>query len=230
MAPYQGTFATIYNSVLDVLKMDAANAADLANAKKWVNLAYAEVVQQTGALQKTASANLTSGDVSYVLPSDVSWIKQLVVFYQDGQISPPLRQVSLEQMLAMRRTNQATGQQVLWPVYALAGQSQIEFWPAPGTGQSMQFWYVYLPDALVADGDQPVILEPWGSNLLTYGASVMGAKNKKDPLLPVFQADYLAEKAQFMRWLNQRQTGNGRRVAMELGGGPPQLWLARDVG
>ncbi len=210
--------------------MDASDATDLANSKKWVNLAYAEVVQQTGALQKTAVANLTSGDVSYVLPNDVAWIKQLVVFYQDGQISPPLRQVSLEQMLEMRRTNQATGEQVLWPVYALAGQSQIEFWPAPGGGQSMQFWYVYLPDALVLDADVPVILEPFGSNLLTYGASVMGAKNKKDPLLPVFQADYLAEKARFQTWLNQRQTGNGRRVAMELGSGPPHLWLARDVG
>ncbi len=230
MAPYQGTFASIRSSVLDVLKMDPDATDDFDNAGKWVNLAYAEVVQQTGALQKTATANLTSGDVSYVLPADVSWIKQLVVYYQDGQVSPPLRQVSLEQMLEMRRTNQATGEQVLWPVYALAGQSQIEFWPAPGGGQSMQFWYVYLPDALVADDDQPVILEPWGSNLLTYGASVMGAKNKKDPLLPVFQADYLAEKARFQQWLNQRQTGNGRRVAMELGSGPPHLWLARDVG
>jgi len=231
VASYQGTYRTIKDAVIDTLHLDATD--DETRVGNEVNLAYQDVVQTTGCLQATATATMTDGVSSYALPAAVAWIKELVVVYADGTVSDPLTQISLDEMLGWRRTTLAVGQQTAQPSYALAGQGQIEVWPTPGADQTLQFWYVYLPDALTADGDEPVILEPYGSRLLMYGACVELARFKKDPLLPDLEAQYGVWLGKFQAWMNFRQGSSPRSVRV-IGTSLPlnRVWgaLANDVG
>lgn len=215
MASYQGTYATIKQEVIDQLKLDAT--LDAARVGRWVNLAYADAVQQTGCLQQAATATLTSGEDSYTIPDEVEWIKLLVIGYADGTVSLPLREVTLEEMLRQRTVTRATGQQIPQPMYAIVGQNQLEVWPEPSSGAALQFWYVYLPTALSADADEPVIHEPFGTELLVAGACVRGARFKKDPLLPDFEADWVRSMGQFQVWLNRRE-GAAPRAFRVTGG------------
>jgi hypothetical protein len=147
-----------------------------------------------------------AGSASYNMPSEVAWIKSLTLTYPDGSVTDPLRQVPLDTILEQRRATVAAGQSVVVPMYALAGQSRLELWPTPGAGQSLTFWYVYLPAKLTADADVPVIMEPYASKLLLYGALVEGARFKKDPLLADYEASYQFWLARFQVWLNRRET------------------------
>jgi hypothetical protein len=74
----------------------------------------------------------------------------------------------------------------------------------------MTFWYVYLPDALTADGDVPLIMEPYGSQLLVYGACVELARFKKDPLLQDYEAAWQMWLTRFQLWLNRREGASAR--------------------
>lgn len=206
MAAYQGTLATIRDEVIALLHLDAD--VDEAQVDEQVNLAQQDAVMETGCLQQDGSATLTSGQSSYDLPATVAWIKSLTLTYSDGSVTDPLRQVPLDTILSLRRANVAAGSAVVTPLYAISGQNLLDLWPQPGAGQSMAFRYVYLPDELTADGDEPAIMEPYGSKLLTYGAAVELARFKKDPLLPDLEAQYGRWLAKFQVWLNRRE-GNG---------------------
>ncbi len=203
MASYQGTYASIVAQVIQTLRLDETD--DAAQVGEAVNLAYQECVQVTGCLQTSATATLTSGSASYALPAAVAWIQLLTITYADGTFSDPLRQITLAEMLDLRRASVANGQAVVQPLYAVVGLDRLELWPTPGAGQTAVFWYTYLPDELENDADEPVIQEPYGSKLLTYGALVELARFKKDPLLPDFEASYDKWLRRFQVWLNRRE-------------------------
>lgn len=209
MSAYQGDFAAIVASVTAKLRLESADADQVKEA---VNLAYQEAVQATGCLQTSGVATLTEDVASYDLPASVAWIKLLTISYADGSFSDPLQQVPLQGLLEQRRATVASSDQVVVPIYSLAGQNQIELWPTPGAGQSMTLWYVYLPDELTADGDEPAILEPYGSKLLEYGALVELARFKKDPLLGDLEAAYQVWLARFQVWLNRREGQSGATI------------------
>jgi hypothetical protein len=208
VAVYQGTYGSIKTTVINKLRLDATD--DLVDVGYAINLAYQQVVQETGALQRTASAAMAADVDSYDLPVQVAWIRSVWITYADGTFTDPLQQVTLEQVAEQRRATAASGQQVARPIYALAGQNQIEVWPAPAAGQSMSFVYVFLPDALTADADVPALMEPYGSQLLAYGACVELARFKKDPLLQDYEAAYQAWMTRFQLWLNRREGSSAR--------------------
>lgn len=204
MTAFSDTFAGITAGVIEKLRLDTT--LDTDKTKRWINLAYQAAVQDTGCLQAKADATLTAGVSSYDLPAEVAWIKLLVATYPDGSVSEPFRQVTLEELLETRRATLAGGQLVLRPIYALAGQNQLEIWPDPSAGTTLTFWYVYLPDELVADDDVPVIKVPYGSRLLEYGALVQGAEFKQDLLMMgQWQALYSYWASEFQTWLNRRE-------------------------
>jgi len=207
MAPYAGDYGTIKATVINKLRLDATDdATDVGNA---INSAYQQVVQETGCLQQTGVAAMAAGVSSYDLPTQVAWIRNVWITYTDGTFTDPLQQVTLEQIAEQRRTN-AVATQVTRPLYALAGQNQIEVWPPAAAEQSMTFVYVYLPEALTGDGDVPAIMEPYGSKLLEYGALVELARFKKDPLLPDYEAAYGQWMSRFQLWLNRREGSSAR--------------------
>lgn len=229
MSVYQGTFGSIKSDVITALRLDAT--ADATRVGNWINLAYQDVCQNTGCLQTTAVATLTDTVGSYTLPASVAEINLVVVTYQDGSVSAPVQRTVLETILNKRRATLAEGQQLWNPQYAIVGQNQIELWPTPGPGQSLTFWYSYLPDELSADGDSPLIQEPYGSKVLQYGALVEGARFLKDPLLQDFEQQHQTWLARFQVWLNRRQGETS--MAFRVRGNYDYdnlIGLARDVG
>jgi len=221
MAAYAGTLGTITENVILKLRLDAADTSSVHEA---VNLAYQQVVQETGALQETATAVLTANINSYEMPAEIAWIRTVWIGYPDGTFTDPLQQVTLEQIQEQRRATAATGEQVTRPLYAMAGQGQIELWPTPAAGQSLMFVIVTLPDALVDDTDAPVIMEPYGSRLLEYGALVELARFKKDPLLQDYEAAYQMWMTRFQLWLNRREGSSAR--TFRIGGASSGVRLA----
>lgn len=188
MAVYQGTLATITRQVWRKMRLDIDQDED--DIHVWINLAYLDVVQRTECLQKTSSAAMTENVDSYVIPDGVLIIKRLDILYADNTVSNPMQEVTLENILAIRQTDSQVPQMALNPVYALMGQDQIEVWPVPMAGQSLRFWYVYAPQQLTLDADEPLLTEPFGSKLLEVGACMEAARFKKDPLLQEFETLY----------------------------------------
>lgn len=231
MASFQGNLGTIRANVIDKLRLDAT--ADEAKANEWINVAYLEAVQSTGALETVGNASLTDGDASYTLPAAVAQINLLTITYSDGTVSQALQRVPLEVILDNRRATLAEGDQLWLGLYALVGQNQIELWPTPGAGQTLTFWYTYLPDELSADADEPLLMEPYGSMLLQYGALVEGARFLKDfGALSDYEAGYAQWMARYQVWLNRRQ-GQTSQAFRVRGNWNTDAWTAalpRDVG
>ena len=110
MTAYQGTFATIKQAVIDKLRLDATagdNSPDDLRAGEWVNIAYLDAVQATGALETVGNATLTNGTASYLLPAAVAQINMVTITYTDGTVSEPLQRVPLETILQNRRATLA---------------------------------------------------------------------------------------------------------------------------
>lgn len=201
MPPYQGNLATIRRQVVQKLRLDPE--LDGADADVWINLAYADVVQRTEVCQKTRCSPLTEDVDSYAIPPGVLIIKRLDLIYQDRTVSRPMQEVTLETLLSIRHTESQIPVLCYDPVYALMGHSQIEIWPIPGPDQILRFWYVYSPEALVADTDVPVFPEPFGSKLLEFGGCVEGGRFKKDPLLSDYEQAFEYWIGRFTSMLNR---------------------------
>lgn len=226
MPPYAGTMGAVRTAVVDRLKLDAS--ADATRVLEWINLAYTQVVQETGCLMTCGTVALIDGESSYEFPPDVHWVKAIHYALDDGtigRISVPLTLVSLDEVLRRRRQDLTPHPDPADPVYAVLGQNRFEIWPEPVNGSLLRFWYVYMPPALVNNSDTFLIKEPYGSKLLELGACVEGAKFKKDPLLQSYQQEYTEWMRRFQGWLNKRQTGTGGTMRVITGNERPTLSL-----
>lgn len=228
MPIFQPTLGTIRTAVIDKLRLD--DELDVARVDEWINVAYSRVVQETACLQTSGVATLTGDEEAYLMPWQVAFIIAVVIQYADGTISNPMTRVSLDEFINYRRQNSIAGDRVASPIYAIVGQNRMEIWPTPAATDSIRFWYVYLPNALVEDGDEPVIMEPYGGKLLELGACVEGAKFKKDPLLRQFTDENSIWMGRFQAWLNRRKTGGPQAFRLILSDTREPVSLARDVG
>jgi len=202
---FQPTLADIRNQVMLKLRLDPE---DTTIATYWIQQAYADVAQQTGFLQDTTTAyGLGTGDNSFDLPCAVAWIRHITMVYPDGTRSRPAQQVRSEEILVKRSIDTSSASLQDGVLYALTGQFSAIFWPLAVNGQQVEILHSELPDEL-ADGDAPLIAEPYGSKLLEYGALVEGAKFKKDPLMTDFEFSYRMWVDRYVAWLNRRRGGS----------------------
>lgn len=212
---FPSTFLDIQNDVLDKLRLNATD--DLANVKDWINQSYAEAAAETRCFQTGKVATLTT-DPSYTLDAQILHIELMTVIPASGVASFPMKECRLDEILNLR----ALGPGAAGPStrYALVGLNQLEVWPAPHAGDLLNVWYSYLPTPLSADSDVPGMPEPYGSNLLGYGACVQGAEFKKDVLmLSNFQGQYGQAMLAFQRYLN-RKAGSYPEAFPTWTGGP----------
>lgn len=200
MASYQSNFGKVKTSVIKKLRLDPD--LDTDKVAEWINQVYVDIAMETRYLQTSGTAMMTQDSGSYSMPNGVLHIMELVLTDESQQVYPPLVQKSLDQVLRYRQFNTAVGPP---RIYALAGQNQLEVWPAARSTDVLTFWYSYLPDELVADGDVSDLPEPFGSKLLEYGALAQGAEYMKDPLLGEFQGMFQSWMAKFQRFQNRRQ-------------------------
>lgn len=188
------------------VRLDATN--DVAYVKDWINQVYADVCVETEANITSATMALTSGVNSYTLPAGVSRIKTMYVTPVAGSATWPMRQTTLDFIIRRRMsgggTTIASGSATY---YALLGLNDFEVFPNPSAADVVTIYYVALPTALSANGDIPILQEPWGSKLLEYGALAEAADWKGDPSEGEYRQQFEVWKQKFRGHLTRRAGG-----------------------
>lgn len=201
---FPATFADIQSAVIQKARLDST--LDLAKVKDWINQAYAEVCVETEANVSSATMALTAGTGSYSLPSGIARIKQMILTPAGAsQAQPPLIRTTLDEILMRRQSGgdvQNAGDYVTH--YAVVGLNQFEVWPTPAAADVITVWLVALPTALAADGNVPILQEPFASKLLEYGALVQAGDFKGDPATPEWEALYRQWMGRYLDHLGRR--------------------------
>ena len=206
---YPATFLDIQNAVILKARLDPV--LDLPNVKDWINRAYAQVCVETEANVSADTMTLTTGVASYSLPAGIARIKQMVVKPAGStQFNPPLVRTTLDEILNRRQFGGDTTTTANMGIaqsthYAVIGLNQFELWPTPSAADVITLWMVALPTALVADGNVPILQEPYSSTLLEYGALVHAGDFKGDPSTADWQNSYNEWLGKYIDHLNQRQ-------------------------
>lgn len=206
---YPSSFLDLQNEVINKIRLDAT--ADLAKVKDWINQVYTDVCIDTEAIQAFATFTLTSGSAIYTMDSTLRRIKQMYCTPVGGSQSRPLQPISLEQILEWNTANPAVTNVGGVNYYAIFGLSatgviNIQFYPTPQSADVVTVYYTKTPTVLSANGDLPVIPEPFATECLVGGASYKAALFLKDPDASVFKQDYDAARARLRGHL-RRMTG-----------------------
>lgn len=205
MTVLTSTLAQLRAEVTDKLRLDA-DGDDATRVDRWLNQVYVTVATKTSCLVTNATATMTGGEDSYVVPSSIVHIDEITLSDSSGTAYPPMVQSSLDEILRRRAFNQASSGVPYR--YAVVGMNQIEFFPKARTGDVLTFWYSYLPDKLTADGDISLLPEPFGSKLLVYGACVEAADFKNDTRLYFYYQQAYAQWEQDLQAYVNRRPGD----------------------
>lgn len=207
---FPSTFLDVQNAVITKARLNST--ADLTKVKDWINQIYAQVCIEVEAKVTSSTFTLTASQSAYDLSTfapNVMRIKQIAIQPVGGNYGPPLKPVSLEQILEWRQTQAAVANTNGSAThYALLGLNDLELYPTPANADTLQMYYVALPTALSANTDVPILQEPYASKILEYGALVQAAEFKGDPMLTEWQQVYENWIQRFRSHLNRRR-GSG---------------------
>ena len=184
--------------------MDSVN--DLSKVKDWLNQVYAHVCVEEEVNITSATMTLTSGTASYTLPSAVLRIKEMVTTPVGSVQNRPLIQTDLDYILTRRQSSGGTAAALGWVThYALLGLNDLEVWPTPQSADTITIYYVALPTALSADGDVPILQEPYASKVLEFGALAEAADFKSDPAVTEYRQMFETWRQRYRSHLTRRQ-------------------------
>ncbi len=200
---FPATFADITQAVIDAVRLDVTD--DTTRVQNAINTAYFEACVKNEVLVSSGSAALTSGVATYDLDTvtQIARIKDL--WFNTSYVSRPPTQVSIDRILRARQSSggaSVVNAAIQW--YALTGQNQLDLYPTPGSAATVNFIYVGYPAKLTGT-DVPEIPEPYGSQILTYGACVPMAEFKSDPQLAWFQRQQDRWMSDYRLHLNLRR-------------------------
>lgn len=206
---YPPTFRDIQDSVIDKLRLDPD--LDRDKVKDWINSAYMEACSETEFYLDTQAPSALPPEVSSVgVPAPLLLINYVTSQQRDGSLIGVMDQVGLDQVLERRASGGSTTTQGAPQMYAYRSGPQpvIEFWPPAAGGEILTFYGARLPPVLVGDGDVCQIPEPYGSNILEFGADVSAAEFKMNYAM---LASYQQEAAYWMqrfRGFQNNRSGN----------------------
>lgn len=128
-----------------------------------------------------------------------------------GAQSQPMIQTSLDYILRRRQASGGVGTASGYIThYALLGLNDLEVYPTPQSADTVTVYYVALPTALSANGDTPVLQEPYASKVLEYGALAEAGDYKGDPMTDEYRALY-------QMWMAKLKTHITRRAGSQPG-------------
>jgi hypothetical protein len=204
---YPALFLDMQKTVLDKARLDTL--ADTPRVKDWLNMAYMMACLDTNFFisKQVTTPALTAGSTNVAVPSSIQDILWIVPTAVDGSTWGPMILLPFEQLLKMRAYQGATlntGAPSRYS-YISGGSPTIEFWPNAVGGEVLTFWGTFLPPALNADNDPPIIPEPY-RRVIEYGALVHASEFQKDILT---QQGY---EGQYQQWI-QALRGNMNTTA-----------------
>jgi hypothetical protein len=193
---FPSTYLDIQNKVILKATLDAN--LDRANVKDWINRSYFQVCVETEANPGTATMTMTAAAGSYTLPAGIARVRQMAVKPAGStQFNQPMVLTTLDEILQRRQSGGDTSAEYAQPtLYTVVGINDLEVWPTPTAADVITVYYAAFPTALSADADVPILEEPYGSNLLEYGALVQAGDFKGDPATPGWES-------QFDRWMGK---------------------------
>lgn len=197
---FPSTFGDLQASVIGKVNLDAT--LDAQRVKDWLNQTYMQVIEETEANIVADTMTLTAGTYSYVLPPGICRIKSMWCGPQgSGDAKAPMVRTTIDDLLIRREGSPAGGTPTM---FAVAGLSLFEVWPTPTAADVIVIYLVQLPAALAANGDTPILQEPFGSRLLELGALVHAGEFKGDGQTATWKAQYDEWMQKFNRHLEAR--------------------------
>lgn len=189
MALYAPTFADIKNIVYDKLRLDSTD--DVTRVGNAINNTLNRIAIDTRYIKGSANtAALTAGASSFTLDTSIIEIDYLTCAY--GGQTLILGEVTFDRLLALRQGGIVAGPPVAYSLRA----TTVELWPTAAGGDVITQYGASFPQALT--GTDPVPFpEPYGSNMLAYGAASELSEFTKDILL----AQTFASK--YGEWVNE---------------------------
>jgi hypothetical protein len=178
---YPSTFKDLYQSTIDKLRMD--QVLDLQKSKDYVNSAYMRSCIDTEIyVDSTQTTTLPANATSVTVPASLLMINYIVPLQVDGLLLPPMQLVGIDVIAGRRAWSGGTITQTAPQMYAYQSSPNpsIEFWPTASGGEVFTFYGTRLPPLLAADGDVPIIPEPYATNCIVYGACISAAEFKQN--------------------------------------------------
>lgn len=204
---FPSTFLDLQNAVITRARLDPVN--DLAKVRDWINISYTQACVETECNVTFATMTLTSGSGPYTLPAGVARIKQMFIT-PAGQTSAlqqsPLTLTTLDDILQKRRVGGVTPQAGAYSThYTLLGINEFEVWPTPPAADVLTIYYAAFPTPLSANGDLPIIEEPYATYLLQYGALAQAGDWKGDPAAGEWQGTFAQYMGAYQAHLEAKQ-------------------------
>lgn len=203
------TFGDLRTAVAQELGLDAlADGTGTENTQvdQWINRGVERVLMDTGCYVTSESLTVSSltavtslgGTVTdYQFPTEILEITAMYIQSSSG-IGPALKRVAVPDLVDMRRLSLPTGSPVT--SYALAGADLLMFWPSPASTDVIEMYYIPIPTALSASGDDPSTATNGGIPkqlhlAIKWWACVEGASYDDD--------QSSAQGQRYMDWYNQ---------------------------
>jgi len=204
---YPPTFEDIQQAVIDKLRLDPD--LDLQKVKDWINQAYMEACIETEFyLDVSDSTQLAANVGSVGVPPTLLGLNYVTSKQSDGTQRGPMELVGMDMILDKRAwASGGTVTQGAPQMYAYkSGPSPaIEFWPPAAGGETLTFYGFRLPPVLDLDGDTCKIPEPYGSNILEFGADAQAAEFKMNfVMLSTYQTESQYWMQRFRGFQNNR--------------------------
>ena len=187
---FPNTFKDLQDGVIDKARLDSD--FDVSRVKDWLNSAYFTAIVETGFYQSTqVAAPLTADQTSIQVPAGIHKIEFITPTGIDGQIWGPMRHTSSRICSGSERGRAARSAPAPPPAQLpLRARAHDRVLAAGGRGRGITFYGWGLPAPMVADGDPPIIPDPY-SMVIEYGALIHAAEFQKDLLMiQQFQSEY----------------------------------------
>lgn len=207
--PYPPQFVDMQTDVIALLRLE--DDLDRPKVKDWINASYMEAcVDVELYLQAAASTPLAPSTGTVTVPAALLMLNYVVPSGSDGSRYGPMRLVGIDEILESRAYSGGTITQSVPYMYAYLSSAQptIEIWPTAAGGETLTFYGVRLPDPLAADADVPIIPEPFGSNVLVYGAASLAAEFKQNYIMMSTYAQEAAQWVVKLRGFMNNRAGN----------------------
>jgi hypothetical protein len=183
----------------------------------WIQQGVERVLMDTGCYVTAESFNISTLTavsslggtvVDYLMPIEVLEITGM--YTQSGGTSPGLERVSVPELIDRRRLSVPSSSPT--QVYALAGADLLMFWPLPASTDTIELYYVPVPTALLAQGDDPSTLANGGipkqlHKAIEYWACSCGASYDDDQSSAQgqrYRDNYKEELTRYRKFIRER--------------------------
>lgn len=186
---------------------------DREAVKRSINDAYLDVANQLDLNQTSKTVTLSAGKNDYDVVGDFGITDLLSINYIVGPstgviLSDPLLEATYPSRLLAYRDTQSAIQPLGPAMYALYGDKTLMFYPTPTSSDGVTIYYVFEPEPLFADSDEPDAL-PRGLHRLIEDRAIEFAA----------------------RWARNLQLSADAHSRFTLGLGEARVWLdAREGG